>query len=87
MKVFAQSSYQKVRRQAKTAKYPQPEDILGDCMIKGGTDLGDESNFGELRREDEEIFLLKTFFSGQGLTSVGESLKEMASYKDDLVRD
>ncbi|XP_065836387.1 endophilin-A3-like [Oscarella lobularis] len=66
MKVFAQSSYQKVRRQAKTAKYPQPEDILGDCMIKGGTDLGDESNFG------------------QGLTSVGESLKEMASYKDDL---
>ena len=67
MKVFAQSSYQKVRGQGKTTKYPQPEYVLGDVILKGGSDLGEDSNFG------------------QALLSLGEGMKQLGEYKDDLV--
>lgn len=36
----------KMRGQAKTNPYPQPEGVLGESMIKHGKELGDESNFG-----------------------------------------
>ena len=37
----------KMSLKSKTASYPQPETNLGDAMIKGGTDLGDDSTFGK----------------------------------------
>ncbi|XP_070542646.1 endophilin-A3-like [Ptychodera flava] len=45
-KLAAQQTYSKMRGQAKNTRYPQPEAILGDCMLKYGKDLGDESDFG-----------------------------------------
>lgn len=38
----------KIRGQVKTTGYPQPEGLLGDCMLRYGRELGDESAFGEL---------------------------------------
>jgi len=31
---------------SKTATYPQPETFLGEAMLKGGADLGEDSTFG-----------------------------------------
>ncbi|NXA33062.1 SH3G3 protein, partial [Eudromia elegans] len=36
----------KIRGQVKTTGYPQTEGLLGDCMIRYGRELGDESMFG-----------------------------------------
>uniref|UniRef100_A0A3B4CH06 SH3-domain GRB2-like 3a n=1 Tax=Pygocentrus nattereri TaxID=42514 RepID=A0A3B4CH06_PYGNA len=36
----------KIRGQVKTTGYPQTEGLLGDCMLKYGRDLGDDSAFG-----------------------------------------
>ncbi len=36
----------KMRGQARTNPYPQPEGVLGESMVKHGKELGDESNFG-----------------------------------------
>ncbi|XP_038669492.1 endophilin-A3a isoform X3 [Scyliorhinus canicula] len=36
----------KIRGQVKTTGYPQPEGLLGECMLRNGKDLGDDSNFG-----------------------------------------
>ncbi|XP_041755089.1 endophilin-A3a isoform X1 [Coregonus clupeaformis] len=36
----------KMRGQVKTTGYPQTEGLLGDCMMRYGHDLGDESSFG-----------------------------------------
>uniref|UniRef100_UPI00398E7902 endophilin-A3a isoform X1 n=1 Tax=Pristiophorus japonicus TaxID=55135 RepID=UPI00398E7902 len=36
----------KIRGQVKTTGYPQPEGLLGECMLRNGRDLGDDSNFG-----------------------------------------
>ncbi|XP_066503636.1 endophilin-A3a isoform X2 [Hoplias malabaricus] len=36
----------KIRGQVKTTGYPQTEGLLGDCMLKYGRELGEESMFG-----------------------------------------
>ncbi|CAJ0968682.1 unnamed protein product [Ranitomeya imitator] len=36
----------KIRGQVKNPGYPQPEGLLGECMVRYGRELGDESKFG-----------------------------------------
>ncbi|XP_018619320.1 endophilin-A3a isoform X2 [Scleropages formosus] len=36
----------KIRGQVKTTGYPQTEGLLGDCMLRYGRELGEESSFG-----------------------------------------
>ncbi|XP_056427854.1 endophilin-A2 isoform X2 [Hyla sarda] len=36
----------KIRGQVKNPGYPQPEGLLGECMVRYGKELGEESNFG-----------------------------------------
>ena len=43
-----QSTVHKVRGEAKVSRYPQPEGLLGETMMKGGEDLGEESLFGKI---------------------------------------
>lgn len=37
----------KIRGQVKNPGYPQPEGLLGECMIRFGKELGEDSNFGD----------------------------------------
>lgn len=37
----------KIRGQVKSPGYPQSEGLLGECMIRYGKELGEDSNFGE----------------------------------------
>ncbi|XP_040178472.1 endophilin-A2 isoform X1 [Rana temporaria] len=37
----------KIRGQVKNPGYPQPEGLLGECMIRYGKELGEDSNFGD----------------------------------------
>lgn len=36
----------KIRGQVKTTGYPQTEGLLGDCMLRYGQELGEDSLFG-----------------------------------------
>lgn len=46
-KMAAVKGISKLSGQAKAATYPQPEGVLGDCMVTYGKKLGDDSVFGE----------------------------------------
>ncbi|XP_068089908.1 endophilin-A2 isoform X2 [Hyperolius riggenbachi] len=37
----------KIRGQVKNPGYPQPEGLLGECMVRYGKELGEESSFGD----------------------------------------
>ena len=41
------NAFSKMRGQEQKILYPQPEGTLGDYMIRHGTDLGEDSTFGE----------------------------------------
>ncbi|KAK7865700.1 hypothetical protein R5R35_014509 [Gryllus longicercus] len=45
-KMAAVKGISKLSGQAKASTYPQPEGVLGDCMVTYGRKLGDESLFG-----------------------------------------
>nr|CAD7458525.1 unnamed protein product [Timema tahoe] len=45
-KMAAVKGISKLSGQAKASTYPQPEGVLGDCMVTYGRKLGDESIFG-----------------------------------------
>ncbi|KAK1804401.1 hypothetical protein P4O66_020409 [Electrophorus voltai] len=45
-KVSVLSTMSRIRGQVKKAGYPQTEGMLGDCMLRYGTELGVESAFG-----------------------------------------
>ena len=46
-KLSAVKSISKLRGQHNHTLYPQPEGQLGDCMVKNGKELGEDSLFGE----------------------------------------
>ena len=54
-KLSAVNSISKFRGQAKNALYPQPEGQLGECMIRYGNELGDESEFGTYMVNDNYL--------------------------------
>ena len=47
-KLSAVKSISKLRGQANILLYPQPEGQLGECMLKFGKEMGDDSLFGRL---------------------------------------
>lgn len=49
-KLSAVNSISKLRGTAKHTLYPQPEGLLGECMVKYGKELGDEAPFGKIIR-------------------------------------
>ena len=46
-KMAAVKGISKLSGQAKSNTYPQPEGVLGDCMLLYGRKLGDDSMFGQ----------------------------------------
>lgn len=46
----------KMRGQTKNSRYPQPEGNLGDCFLKFGRDLGEDSLFGQALVESGEAY-------------------------------
>lgn len=50
-KMAAVKGISKLSGQAKASTYPQPEGILGDCMVHYGKKLGDDSVFGQAMLE------------------------------------
>ncbi|KTG02862.1 hypothetical protein cypCar_00041673, partial [Cyprinus carpio] len=44
----------KMRGQVKTTGYPQTEGLLGDCMLRYGQELGEESTFGTSAHTDSQ---------------------------------
>lgn len=47
-KMAAVKGISKLSGQAKASTYPQPDGVLGDCMVLYGNKLGDDSVFGML---------------------------------------
>ena len=45
-KLWTVNNLSKMRGQVKNTPYPQPEGVLGECLIKYGKELGDDSHFG-----------------------------------------
>lgn len=74
----------KLSGQAKQNTYPQPEGLLGDCMLMYGRKLGEESAFGKLKFYFVKWEIDVDFILGQALVEMGESLKQMADVKYSL---
>lgn len=55
-KMAAVKGISKLSGQAKASTYPQPEGLLGDCLLLYGKKLGDDSCFGKYPR-NKVLFL------------------------------
>lgn len=53
----------KIRGQVKTTGYPQPEGLLGDCMLRYGHELGDHSAFGTTHSDTLTRYQPRTIWS------------------------
>ncbi|XP_032664705.1 endophilin-A isoform X5 [Odontomachus brunneus] len=67
-KMAAVKGISKLSGQAKASTYPQPEGVLGDCMLTYGKKMGEDSIFG----------------ISQALIEMGEAMKQMADVKYSL---
>lgn len=56
MRIAASSSVQKWRGQAPKRTYPHNEGFLGEMMMKGSTDLGEDSYFGQLLLKSRDFY-------------------------------
>ncbi|KAL0596699.1 Endophilin-A3 [Plecturocebus cupreus] len=78
----------KIRGLVKTTGYPQTEGLLGDCMLKHGKELGEDSTFAysqlTLQKGSTHLTLFPGVSEGNSLIEVGESMKLMAEVKDSL---
>ncbi|XP_019627014.1 PREDICTED: endophilin-A3-like isoform X6 [Branchiostoma belcheri] len=73
-RLAAQNQFSKIRGQARTTQYPQPEGTLGDVMIKYGRELSEGSVSSEYDWRNY----------GEALGEMGETLKQMAEVKYNL---
>ncbi|CAH1255579.1 SH3GL1 [Branchiostoma lanceolatum] len=73
-RLAAQNQFSKIRGQARTTQYPQPEGTLGDCMMKYGRELSEGSVSSEYDWRNY----------GEALGEMGETLKQMAEVKYNL---
>nr|AAW25789.1 SJCHGC01831 protein [Schistosoma japonicum] len=55
-KLMTMNTLNKLQGKSKNASYPQPENQLGECMIKYGRDLGPESCYGQCLVQAGESF-------------------------------
>lgn len=76
----------KLSGQAKSNTYPQPDGVLGDCMLLYGKRLGEDSLFGKKMKLFRKDFFkrLVWIFLGSSLIEMGEALKQMADVKYSL---
>ncbi|KAJ8883786.1 hypothetical protein PR048_015640 [Dryococelus australis] len=57
-KMAAVKGISKLSGQAKASTYPQPEGVLGECMVTYGRKLGEESLFGKVEHAEALILSL-----------------------------
>ena len=64
-KMAAVKGISKLSGQAKASTYPQPEGVLGDCMLLYGKKLGEDSIFAHSKSSCRLVFLsLRYFLNG-----------------------
>ena len=51
-KMAAVKGISKLSGQAKASTYPQPEGVLGDCMLMYGKKMGEDSVFGRFNSKE-----------------------------------
>lgn len=90
----------KMRGQVKSPGYPQAEGLLGECMLKYGRDMGEDTNFGERSVLSYQqlpktmgngfnfyitfLCVFSTWSVGGALVEMGEAMKRLAEVKDSL---
>lgn len=56
VRLSAAKGFNNLQNKSRNIAYPQPEGILGDCMLKHGKDLGQDSCLGEALVESGEAY-------------------------------